>query len=249
MSFTLFAGSFSRYFAGEWEFAAGEGLDHTRAAEPDDLDAHGATQPADPDDLDDVDPGDVQAFFEDLQQQIVQELSRQVRRQASGMQTLNWTEALDAPYIARGIASHDYSALIIFAARLVIKGRKWPPADLRKTWLDDPAICALQGADKDIEPIHHLVNADTWLPADFLPIARVEIPDGELTIGSLHQLTLMLQHLRDKLASASVDELGIAANDLAGARRALAIFTDAVSFATQHNLPMLLEEDQDEESM
>jgi len=88
---------------------------------------------------------------------------------------------------------NEFGALFTIAARVSVADKRINPVARHKEWYIDPAVVAIQDADENYLPVHHLVKADSWLPTDFKMILETEVPERDMIFGSLTQLSSALK--------------------------------------------------------
>jgi len=212
----LYAGGFARFFLGDWAHEredAEEGDDAEEAASPD----------------------DVRQYFEAFRDSLANDL------QQHGIEGVTWSEAATSTHAVETVTTEEFSALLIIAARAHVADKRMIPINLNKDWFDDPAVVQVQDADSDFLPIHHLVKADTWLPADFDMLVESEVPERDLILGSVPQLTQALADIGKVLNTPNEVTRKLAPDLVAAARAAHDGFSKIAQWASTNGAPILID--------
>ena len=212
----LYSGGFAQFFLGHWQDAEGEAV--AGVAEEDD-----AT------------PEEVRRYFEAFRGHLSADLGE------DSPVTLAWSEALDGPHDVVDVSEQEFGALLTVAARAAVADKRLNPISRQMDWHQDPAVVVIQDADGDYLPVHHLVKADCWLPADFMAIFETEVPERDLILGSLPQLAAALREMDRILNTPNEVTRKLASPLLTEARAAHAALTRLVAWATANGMPILIE--------
>ena len=212
----LYAGGFARFFLGDWP--------HDREEDEDFDDGEEAAS-----------PDDVRLYFEAFRDTLGTDLKQH------GTDNVTWSEAATGAHAVEDVSADEFSALLIIAARAHVADKRMIPINLNKDWFDDPAVVQVQDADQNFLPIHHLVKADTWLPADFEMLVESEVPERDLIIGSIPQLTLALMDLEKILNTPNEVTRKLPSSLVTNARRAQEALTKVAQWALKERAPILID--------
>ncbi len=221
MAVALYSGSLTQFFLGTWIDdlpADGDAASVDGGAE------EGEVEP---------EPQDVLKFFESFREQVSTQLS------AHAKEPPRWTESVDGPRSVAVLETEEYGALMLFAARVAARGQIMPGYNRKRDWSEDPAVRTLLLSERDVGAMHHLVKADTWLPAEFLPIALAKLPYADVRIGSLPQLALALEEVGKALEAPDASVGMLPTETVAAARRAFDAFVRVLAHARSERLPMV----------
>lgn len=214
----IYAGGFARFFLGQWD-----GFDPETADDAVDADTEEAK------------PEDVRSYFESFKNQLANYLAETLPR------PLQWSEAEDGPYKVVEVVEQEFGALLVIAARATVADKRMVPIAPHKDWWDDPAVVMLQDAENDFAPAHHLVKADTWLPADFSAVVETEVPERDVILGSLAQLDVALKHMDRILNTPNEVTRKLSTQFVSDARVAHKAFSELVAWALEHSMPILIQ--------
>jgi hypothetical protein len=231
MAVRLYAGGLARFFLGEWR----RGLSDEGDAEAASAEGDGDDDASGDDAGEEATPAEVQAYFEAFRGALAAELAEALE------EPLAWSEALSGPEIAVSVAGADFGALMVIAARAAVADKRMSPVSAKREWFEDPAVEKLQTEEEEFTPAHHLVQADTWLPADFDVVLASEVPERDLIIGSLARLREALADSAGILAGPCEVTRKLQPALVEGARRAQAALETAAAFAAEHGLPLLID--------
>lgn len=235
MGLDIYVGSFTRYYAGDWELVA------ARVARE-----MGATfkvirQPNPPDAI--RDPEEIHSIILEWRNALGESLASHLP------EPLDWDESPDAPYFTDKPGWDGYQGLLLKAAYQEHPGLTIPreiPEDLDK----DSAIQRSMGADSQTSYPSLLSNAQFWLPARF-PFV-FEAPDAsgkKVRIASSVSLAQELSELNRKtwnMNEAQLNQCAMegceAGSPLEGAARfGYALFRRHALLSVTHRLPFLLD--------
>jgi hypothetical protein len=178
---------------------------------------------------------EVSRYFEAFRNQLAEVLSEKKPT------VLKWSEAPDGPHKVINISEREFGALLIIAARVAVADKRMKPISLAKKWHEDPAVINIQDAEDDYLPVHHLVKADSWLPADFTTIIETEVPERDLIFGSLWQLKSSLIAMDPVLNTPNEATRKLSAQFVNDARSAHVALQQIVDWASAHSMPILIE--------
>ncbi len=240
MAVVMYAGGFARFFLGDWPkdgaAAVAASASDDEGLDEDDLDATDEDRnDAGADAEEDASPADVQVYFESFRAALGKALATHLAA------PLSWSEDLTGAQQVAFVSEADFGALMMIAARGHVQKKRLAPIDGDKPWYEDPAVLELQDADADFLPVHHLIKADTWLPAAFKLVAATEVPERDVILGSLPQLVVALADVERVLRPGSETIRKLPAPFVAGARQALAVLQEVAGFASTHGTPALID--------
>jgi len=234
MGLDVYAGSLTRYLAGDWELVTqkaarelGVQLEVVRKHQPEDA-------IRDPDAIRPV----VQHWRDSLSEALREKLSS----------PLDWDEASGAPYFTDKPTWDCYAALMLWAAYDEQRHLS-RPFDGPAEWSDDPAYKA-STATGFYSRYSQLYDVAMWLPCDFHFVFQADFITGsEMLIGSSIELSRQLDVLNQRTWTANVPTLDQWRFDGAekgatletSARFAFSIFKTLADQSTDHHLPMLLD--------
>jgi hypothetical protein len=231
----IYVGSFTRYYAGDWELIAqqaareiGVPLQIVRA------NANPADAIRDPDTIRPV----VKQWRDQLSESLAEHLPK----------PLDWNEEPDAPYLTDKPAWDCYSDLLLWAAY-----SEHPdlvrPEDSVEDFGHDPAY-AMSTAKDFRSRYSHLLEVEWWLPCDFNFVFQAEkVGGGPVLIGSSVALARQLEDLNSRTWHAELDLLGTWRREGSehgapleyGAKFAFALVRDLADKSVANRLPMLLD--------
>jgi hypothetical protein len=178
---------------------------------------------------------EVVRYFETFRDQLAETLSE------SKPTVLKWSEAPDGPHKIVSINEKEFGSLLTIAARVAIADKRMNPVSAAKEWHEDPAVIQIQYAENDYLPVHHLVKADSWLPAEFTTIIETEVPERDLIFGSLTQVATALKALDPILNTPNEATRKLSPQFVSDARSAHLAMLQIVEWAATHAMPVLIE--------
>jgi hypothetical protein len=235
MGLDIYAGSFTRYYAGDWETAvqkAGreQGFEVQVVRANDDEEA--ITDP------EEIRPG-VVAWRDQLSQALGNNISR----------PLDWDESASAPYFTDKPAWDSYGSLLLWAAYSE-HPKLQRPTECVEDLDEDPAYQFSSNLEFKTAYSQLLRDVEIWLPVDFPFTFGASDPVGnEVYIGSSVDLVRQLEDLNRRTWNADASTIAEwrreGAEHLApletGARFAFAIMLDLARAAAKHRLILKLD--------
>jgi len=216
----LYSGAFTQFFLGDWQVVQPE--NDLENSEPTDDEEEASTD-------------DVIRYFESFKDQLAGALSEETPT------TLVWSETLEGLHHVIELDEREFGALLTIAARVAVADKRMNPVSPNKEWHMDPAVIAIQDAEGDYLPVHHLVKADSWLPSDFTTIIETEVPERDIIFGSLNKLASALKTMDHILNTPNEATRKLSAHLVGDARVALVAFHKIVDWALTHRMPILIE--------
>ena len=216
----LYSGGFTKFFLGDWQ--GGEPGDDIENDDSSDDEEEATTE-------------DVMRYFDTFRTQLSEALSEKTPT------TLKWSEAADGPHHAVKLNESEFGALLTIAARVAVADKRMKPIAPDKEWHLDPAVIDIQDADENYLPVHHLVKADSWLPADFPMIIETEVPERDVIFGSITQLAIALKAMDPILNTPNEATRKLSPAFVSDARAAHVAMQQIVEWATAHSMPILIE--------
>ncbi len=174
-------------------------------------------------------------YFETFRNQLAETLSE------TTPSILNWSESPDGPHKVINLSEKEFGALLTIAARVAVGNKRMNPISAAKEWHEDPAVIEIQYAEENYLPVHHLVKADSWLPADFSTIIETEVPERDLIFGSLSQLTSALNAMDPILNTPNEATRKLSPQFVNDARAAHVAMLQIVEWAKTNAMPVLIE--------
>ncbi len=214
----LYSGGFSRFFLDDWQEESGNASSNDTSV-----------------DDDEATPDQVRRYFEAFKSELATAISE------NSPITLDWSEALDGPHYVVTLTEEEFGALLTIAARVAIADRRMTPISTSRKWHEDPAVIAVQDVDENYLPVHHLVKADSWLPADFGVIIETEVPERDLIFGSLAQMADALKAMHPILNTPNEATRKLSTQLVSDARTAHLALKQIVDWAKTHKMPILIE--------
>ncbi len=235
MGLDIYVGSFTRYYAGDWEtvvqkLAKEQGLEVQMVRN--NLPADAIT-----------DPDQIRPAILSWRDQLSRSLGSNIQA------PLDWDETQEAPYFTDKPAWDCYASLLLWAA--YSEHPELPrPRDCIEDWTTDAAF--QRSADPKFKTAfsHLLRDVEIWLPNEFEFTFRAADPSGhELNFGSSNTLLAQLELLNRKTWNAADDRLSAWRRQGAeykspleiGARFAFAIMLELARQSVAHRLVMKLD--------
>lgn len=235
MGLDVYVGSFTRYYAGEWEVVTaqaarelGAKFEVVRRDEP-------------PDAI--RDPEKIRPIVIEWRRRLSDSLANFLDR------PLDWVEDANAPYFTDKPASDGYQSLLLWAAY-----EEHPelriPADLPESISKDMALVLSTSEHYKTHYPALLSDTQIWLPIDFSFVFKAPDCAGrEVMIGSSFSLLQQLDDLNKRTWNASEEQLRKVAFEgcekrvplEVAAKFALALFRRHAALSVNHGLPMLLD--------
>lgn len=230
----IYAGSLTRYLAGDWELASQKvakelGLQITIRRKHDPEDAI-----RDPNELRPI----VERWRDGLSLALADDLAA----------PLEWDESPSSKYFTDKPAWDGYAALILWAA-YEEQPHLLRPINAVEEWSEDAAYCACMRDDHKSR-YSHLYDVSLWLPCDFRFVFQAEFVTGTpMLIGSSRELAFQLDELNRRTWAASPTTLAEWIKDGAdygapletSARFAFSVFKFLADQSVAENLPMLMD--------
>lgn len=235
MGLDIYVGSFTRYYAGDWELVTAQAARELGAK----------FQVIRGDDPSDAirDPEKIRPIVIEWRRRLSESLGNSLER------PLDWVEDSNAPYFTDKPAWDGYQALLLWAAY-----EEHPelriPADLPENISKDMAFVLSTSEHYKTHYPALLSDTQIWLPNDFSFVLKTPDCAGrEVMIASSSSLVQELDDLNKRTWNASEEELSKAAfegceNNVpleVAARFALALFRRHAVLSVSHRLPMLLD--------
>ena len=235
MGLDIYVGSFTRYYAGDWELVAaraarelGATFEVVRQHKPSDA-IH--------------DPEEIRAIVLEWRGGLATSLASHLP------EPLDWDESASTPYFTDKPAWDGYQGLLLWAAYQEHPGLQIPQ-EIPKDFDKDPAIQRSMGADSQTCYPSLLSNAQFWFPVHF-PFV-FEAPDAsgkKVRMASSVSLAQELSELNRKTWNMNEAELDQCAMDgceagsplEVAARFGFALFRRHALLSVTHRLPLLLD--------
>src|SRR5262245_53261053 len=229
MSFDIYAGAFSRYYAREWENVA------QRHARENGL----SYQMIRPDDSGPADWDEVKQVVQHWRQGIKEGLGE------NAPPDLDWSEERDSLYFTDRPGWDGYSALVLLAASTET-GQPLPSRLAEDALASDVVAAAM--AIKQKTHYRSIYQAQLWLPGSFdFSFSFVDLANEKIHIGSVRRLEHDLRHLQNarQISDADLAERvngGIedTSDTFAMGCFGLALFLRIAVAAREHRLPIML---------
>jgi hypothetical protein len=215
----LYSGGLTRFFLGNWQ-----NQDSNLTSE---IEVSSEDEEATAD--------EVKRYFETFQSELKVILSKDSQK------NFHWSEEPDGPHHVVALEEREFGALLTIAARAAVADKRMVPISQLKEWHADPAVVSIQDAEGPYLPVHHLVKADSWLPADFNHIIETEVPERDLVLGSLSQLASALENMNAILSKPNEVTRKLPAQLTADAGAAFLALKEVVDWATTNGMPILIE--------
>jgi hypothetical protein len=235
MGLDVYVGSFTRYYAGDWELIA------QQAAREMGMPLRVVRRQADPADAI-RDPEAIRPIVKQWRDQLSESLSEHLST------PLDWNEEAGAPYFTDKPAWDCYSDLMLWAAYGEHPELLRPETSV-EDFGHDPAYA--RSTAKDFRSRYsHLLEVEWWLPCDFSFVFQAEkIGGGAVLIGSSVVLARQLDDLNSGTWRAGSDRLGAWRREGSehgtpleiGARFAFALVRSLAEKSVTNRLPMLLD--------
>jgi hypothetical protein len=231
----IYVGSFTRYYAGDWELAA------ARVAREIGATFEVVRQHNPPDAI--RDPEEIRTIVMEWRSGLAASLASRLP------EPLDWDESPDAPYFTDKPCWDGYHGLLLKAAYQEHPGLQIP-REIPKDFDKDPAIQRSMGAESQTSYPSLFSNAQFWLPARF-PFV-FEAPDAsgkKVRMASSVSLAQELSELNRNTWNMNESELDQCAMDgceagsplEVAARFGYALFRRHALLSVTHRLPFLLD--------
>ena len=234
MGLDIYAGSLTRYYAGDWELVT------QQAAREMGLEIQVLRQHDPPDQIRDRDQirAMVLAWRDNLSASLTEHLA----------EPLDWDEGEEAPYFTDKPSWDCYSDLLLWAAYDEQQHLRRPVQHV-DDWSQDSAYRL--GTQLGVRSSYtHLWDVELWLPCKFGFVFQTDDVNGnEVLVGSSRMLIEQLQSLNDRTWRVDSDTLrqwrregaDHGASLEVGARFAFALIFELATEAVEHRLPMRLD--------
>jgi hypothetical protein len=231
----IYVGSFTRYYAGDWELVA------ARVARELGAEFNVIRQHNPPDAI--RDPEEIRSIVLEWRNGLAASLATHLP------EPLDWDESPDAPYFTDKPCWDGYQGLLLRAAYQEHPGLRIPE-EIPKEFDKDPAIQRSMGADSQTSYPSLLSDAQFWLPARFPFVFEADDASGKkVRMASSVSLAQELGELNRKIWNMDESELhecareGCEANSAleVAARFGFALFRRHALLSVTHRLPFLLD--------
>ena len=235
MGLDIYVGSFTRYYAGDWELVA------SRVAREIGAQFEVIRKNDAPDAI--RDPEQIRPLVLEWRNNLSESLAESLPK------PLDWNEGPDAPYSTDKPAWDGYNALLLWAAYEEHPNLRIPEV-VPENLLKAPAFLLSTSEDFKTRYPALLSGAQIWFPADFSFVFKAPDCAGrEVTFGSAIALARQLDELNKRtwnLDDAEANKAAIEGFEYGGplevgARFAFSLFRRHAAFSVTHQLPMLLQ--------